>query len=81
MMPPRAFPYPLRLGTDICHVPRIKSILTANIGGRGKDTSPLYRFLSKIFTWPERKYFLERFHSIEKAYEDIDNVSQYLAGR
>ncbi|KAF2650397.1 hypothetical protein K491DRAFT_608859 [Lophiostoma macrostomum CBS 122681] len=79
-MPLRAFPYPLRVGTDICHIPRIRAILTARIGDTEKKTRPLAQFLSKVLTWPERDYFWHRFDSPTKAYEDLDRVSRYLAG-
>jgi holo-[acyl-carrier protein] synthase len=80
-MPPRAFPYLLKLGTDICHIPRVKSILTRNVKKGEKGTTQLSSFLSRVLTWPERQYFWDRFRDQETAYKDIDKVSQYLAGR
>lgn len=81
IMPPRPFPYHLRLGIDICYIPRIKAILTRNVEKGAKDAQSLSRFLSKVLTWPERQYFWDRFKDTEAAYRDINNVSQYLAGR
>lgn len=80
-MPPRAFPYPFKLGIDICHIPRVKSILLRNVDKGEKQTRPLSRFLSKVLTWPERQYFWDRFKDHDAAYKDISKVSQYLAGR
>ncbi|KAF2019301.1 hypothetical protein BU24DRAFT_458991 [Aaosphaeria arxii CBS 175.79] len=83
-MPPRPFPYPLKIGTDICSIQRIQSILTANVRREcegSKSREPLKRFLSKIFTYPECQFFYDRFGPVEAAYNNIGQVSQYLAGR
>ncbi|KAH8808974.1 hypothetical protein F5884DRAFT_389311 [Xylogone sp. PMI_703] len=44
--PPLAFPLPLSIGTDICHIPRIHAILM----GPNKHAK---RFLQKTLTWDE----------------------------
>lgn len=81
-MPPRAFPFPLKVGTDFCHIPRIRKILTKNIGNGAAETQPLLNFLVKVLTWPERQYFWDRFKGDEEvAYRNLDKVSTYLAGR
>jgi len=77
-MPLRPFPFPLRVGTDICSIARIRKLLTP----KPEATTPaLIRFLPKLLTWPERRYFWERFTSVENAQRDLDAVSHYLAGR
>ncbi|KAF2684375.1 hypothetical protein K458DRAFT_388842 [Lentithecium fluviatile CBS 122367] len=42
---------------------------------------PLNRFLPKLLTWPERQYFWERFVSVEYSQNNLDAVSNFLAGR
>ncbi|KAF2275671.1 uncharacterized protein EI97DRAFT_69223 [Westerdykella ornata] len=79
-MPPRPFPYPLRIGTDICHIPRIRALISKKVPG-DNDAQPLDRFLSHILTWPERQHFINRFGRVGKALDDADNVAKYLAGR
>jgi holo-[acyl-carrier protein] synthase len=80
VMAPRAFPYALKVGTDICYIPRIKSLLSKNAGTE-RETQPLSQFLTKVLTWPERQYFFDRFGTIDSAYSNINGTSQYLAGR
>jgi holo-[acyl-carrier protein] synthase len=77
-MPLRPFPFPLRVGTDICSIARIRKLLTPKIEG---TTPPLVRFLPKLLTWPERQYFWHRFLGAENAQNELDAVSHYLAGR
>ncbi|KAF2714170.1 hypothetical protein K504DRAFT_473288 [Pleomassaria siparia CBS 279.74] len=80
-MSPRAFPFPLRVGTDLCHISRIRALLQKNIGQQTRQTKTLSRFLSKLLTWPERQYFWERFEDHDYVCSNIDTVAQYLAGR
>ncbi|KAF2180518.1 hypothetical protein K469DRAFT_729772 [Zopfia rhizophila CBS 207.26] len=80
-MPPRPFPYPLKVGIDICSISRIRDVLTKNVVIKENERYPLSKFLSKLLTWPERRYFWDRFKNNETAYKDINRVSQYLAGR
>lgn len=78
LMPLRPFPFPLRVGTDICSIARIRKLLTP----RSKGTiPPLLRLLPKLLTWPERQHFWDRFTSAEHAQTELDAVSHYLAGR
>ncbi|KAF2877423.1 hypothetical protein BDV95DRAFT_601821 [Massariosphaeria phaeospora] len=79
-MPVRRFPFPLRVGTDICSVNRIRDILLKN-QGKENERRPLHQFLTKLLTWPERQYFWERFKTDELAFKDIKRTSEYLAGR
>lgn len=77
-MPPRAFPYPLRVGIDICHIPRIHSLLTR----KADKIHPLNQFLTRVLTWPERQYFWDRFGDRDKIYEqNLGPVARFLAGR
>lgn len=78
-MPPRPFPFPLRVGTDLCNVPRIRSMVTQKTNGNKGPT--LYAFLNKILTHPERSYFRERFGTDEAIFRNVDNVARFLAGR
>ncbi|KAF2475629.1 uncharacterized protein BDR25DRAFT_339686 [Lindgomyces ingoldianus] len=80
-MPPRPFPYPLKVGIDVCYIARIRDILTKNVGKEVNESKPLSQFLSKVMTWPERQFFWDRFKDNESAYKDINKVAQYLAGR
>jgi holo-[acyl-carrier protein] synthase len=79
-MPPRPFPLPLRIGTDICRVERIAQIIN-----KGKDTNDpgqsLRRFLARILTHPERAYFRQRFGNNDAVFRNLQNVSTFLAGR
>lgn len=78
-MPPRPFPYPLRVGADICSVSRIRAIISRPHKGSGKPA--LERFLNRILTSPERRYFWERFGPADNVSTKFDTVSQFLAGR
>jgi holo-[acyl-carrier protein] synthase len=70
------------VGTDLCHIPRVRALLEKNIGKKAKDNArPLSQFLSRLLTWPERQYFWGRFKDSESAYANIDKVAQFLAGR
>lgn len=77
-MPPRPFPFPLRVGTDICSIARLHQILTPK---PKSEVLPLQRFLPKLLTWPERQYFWGRFKSPDYAYQNLSSVTQFLAGR
>lgn len=77
-MPPRPFPFPLRVGTDICSVSRIHGI----IAPAEKLAIPrLERFLPKFLTWPERQYFWGRFDLTDPSSKHALAVSQFIAGR
>ncbi|KAF2850538.1 hypothetical protein T440DRAFT_468516 [Plenodomus tracheiphilus IPT5] len=79
-MPPRPFPYPLRLGNDICKIPRIRAIITS---ARSDIVSPpaLDRFMRRIFTPPEIRYFWHKFGDQAQLRDRTGTVSQFLAGR
>ncbi|KAH9868818.1 hypothetical protein J1614_007892 [Plenodomus biglobosus] len=78
-MPPRPFPYPLLVGNDICRIDRIRKIITG-IDGTKAELRPLTKFMQRLLTPPEMKYFWRRF-SPEDIERRTDDVSQYLAGR
>ncbi|KAF2995076.1 hypothetical protein E8E13_002848 [Curvularia kusanoi] len=78
-MPPRPFPFPLRIGTDICHIPRMRKLITGKDNGdKGRLINALLR---RILTHPERVYFRNRFGSNEAIYADINPAAKFLAGR
>ncbi|KAH7121174.1 hypothetical protein B0J11DRAFT_508199 [Dendryphion nanum] len=81
-MPLRPFPYSLRVGTDICSISRVRELLTGKNRKTNSDpTALLAQFLTKVFTWPERQAFEDRFDSYAKACKHPDQVSAFLAGR
>ncbi|PVI04533.1 hypothetical protein DM02DRAFT_585818 [Periconia macrospinosa] len=77
-MPPRPFPLPLRVGTDICSISRIRKILAP---AEGTTIPRLERFLPKLLTWPERQYFGNRFGSHEPSSNHALAIAQFIAGR
>ncbi|KAF2637478.1 hypothetical protein P280DRAFT_433251 [Massarina eburnea CBS 473.64] len=76
-MPPRPFPFPLRVGTDICSIKRIQTLLCSHQSPQRR----LERFLPKLLTWPERQYFRSRFPSSHLRDNNLNGVSVFLAGR
>ena len=78
-MPPLPFPLPLRIGTDLCNVSRIRALITKR--QHGKAGRPLCSFLSRVLTHPERSYFWERFGNEELVERKVDDVARFLAGR
>jgi holo-[acyl-carrier protein] synthase len=75
-MPPRPFPYQLRIGIDVCNVPRIRNAISRS----GAINLPILNlFLRRVLTSPERAYFWNRFGT--EAHTKPDAVSQFLAGR
>ncbi|CAI6337529.1 unnamed protein product [Periconia digitata] len=76
-MPPRPFPFPFRVGTDICNISRIRKIIAPT---DLRTTTRLERFLPKLLTWPERQYFWNRFGT-EPSPKHADAIAQFLAGR
>ncbi|KZM20622.1 Holo-[acyl-carrier-protein] synthase [Ascochyta rabiei] len=78
-MPLRPFPFPLRVGTDLCNVSRIRSLITQK--PNSAKGPRLKAFLSKILTHPERAYFRGRFGNDESVFRNTDNVARFLAGR
>ncbi|KAH7382537.1 hypothetical protein DE146DRAFT_636701 [Phaeosphaeria sp. MPI-PUGE-AT-0046c] len=73
-MPPRPFPYALRVGTDICNVPRIRRLVA-------REGPYLEKFARRVLTAPERTYFWQRFGPPQDVGSKLDVVSNFLAGR
>ena len=79
-MPPRPFPFPLRIGTDICYLPRIRNFF--RIDSHSKNGGSFEGFLKRILTHPERVHFRHRFGTNQKMISsDITPVAKFLAGR
>lgn len=78
-MPPRPFPFPLRVGIDLCSVTRIRSVITRKVNGN--KGPPLNAFLQRVLTHPERSYFRERFGTDDDVFRNLENVARFLAGR
>ncbi|KAF7682128.1 hypothetical protein GT037_001104 [Alternaria burnsii] len=78
-MPLRPFPYPFRVGTDICHVLRLRAVLMRH--HRGEPLRPLHQYLRRVLTDHERQYFWNRFGPEETISKRMDSVSKFLAGR
>ena len=83
-MPPRPFPYPLSIGTDIASLQRIRLLLTRNEEEVASD-SRLARYLRHFLTHREQVHFWERFPNVKPTTADqlreSDDVVRYLAGR
>ncbi|OCL05498.1 hypothetical protein AOQ84DRAFT_441436 [Glonium stellatum] len=84
-MPIRPFPHPLRVGSDICHVPRIVKIITNGVDGPNPPRSPvpLNRFLARIFTPEERAMYAKRWNSSKDnmSRHATLQIARHLAGR
>ncbi|KAF2774527.1 hypothetical protein EJ03DRAFT_347122 [Teratosphaeria nubilosa] len=90
-MPPRPFPFQLGIGTDIIHVPRIKSLLLKN--GHDKAPHTLTRYMNQFLTYREQTAFRSRFFPAQNEsgalliagwMRDevvVGKVVRYLAGR
>jgi hypothetical protein len=80
-MPPRPFPFPFRVGTDICSVARVRAIITRH--NEGGPLHPLRHFMKRVLTDPERRYFWDRFANTSHAeiLTQASAVSTFLAGR
>lgn len=77
-MPPRPFPYPFSIGTDIIQVKRIHTIL---LRARNKPEHR-QRFLRRFLTPGEVLEFQTRFSDISKGSEaHLSLISKHLAGR
>ncbi|KAH8709987.1 hypothetical protein GQ44DRAFT_454371 [Phaeosphaeriaceae sp. PMI808] len=76
-MPPRPFPYPFQVGTDICSIARVKNLLAQ----QSKGLPQVDRFLRRVLTPPERVYFWHRFGPRPEIFTKLDSVSEFLAGR
>ncbi|RFU28262.1 hypothetical protein B7463_g8088, partial [Scytalidium lignicola] len=73
-MPPIPFPLPFTIGTDICHIPRIFSILTSS--NNYKNRKIAHRFIRKLLT--EEEYEESR-KQIDGALNDLAGLSQRRA--
>lgn len=71
----RRYPLDFRIGTDICHIPRIKSLIQADQVSIHKHK--LYKFLLKIFTPPE----FEIYYHEKRFLNGLDINARYIAGR
>lgn len=85
-MPPRAFPYALRIGTDICHIPRVQRLISREI--KNDPTARpvgLYKTLQKLMTDKEQDAFWLSWKSPANIFETtelrLNNVAGYIAGR
>lgn len=74
------FPLPLNIGTDIVHLPRIRSII--------RDEKRLPSFMRRILTQNEAKQFHERFlanisssDQSQSSDDALDQRARWLAGR
>lgn len=77
-MPPRPFPFPLRVGTDIVRVNRIREAITRN----RKTGSQLHPFLNKLLTRREQQVFFRMFPDFHVTDTTrLPRVSEHLAGR
>lgn len=77
-MPPRPFPYPFSIGTDIVHVTRIHNILLR----AAEKPRHCERFLRRFLTPREVDEFQARFGEVSK--DDglhLSVISKHLAGR
>lgn len=85
-MPPRPFPFPFRVGNDICNTQRIYNIVFKGTAAPSSERSSLNRFVPKLLTWPEQQYFYHRFRKRLEGYgseldEDRKKIAAFLAGR
>ncbi|KAI5366359.1 Putative holo-[acyl carrier protein] synthase [Septoria linicola] len=80
-MPPRPFPLPFRVGTDIICQSRIRDVITKEAPKRSSGTQ-LDAFLRRVFTQREISHFWKRFEGfhVEKTTR-LPSVTAHLAGR
>ncbi|KAK5695757.1 hypothetical protein LTR17_024405 [Elasticomyces elasticus] len=79
-MPLRPFPFPMGIGTDIVHAPRIQILISK---GEGKArTLNLYRFMNHLLSSREQQLFWNSFGGTQNVYgPKLDTVTKWLAGR
>ncbi|KAF2455097.1 hypothetical protein BDY21DRAFT_79063 [Lineolata rhizophorae] len=85
-MPLRPFPWPLRVGTDICYVPRIHQLITRGTQGRQQanlNPERFSRFLRKLFGNHEIRAFQARWPNADEALQNgrTYEMAQYIAAR
>ncbi|KAI9844802.1 MAG: hypothetical protein M1837_005220 [Sclerophora amabilis] len=86
-MPPKPFPFPVSIGIDICHIPRIREIITKD------ENKRLDRFTRRIFNTSERpdaQKLIDRYHRTRRREEQsveahrnttLLRLAEWLAGR
>ncbi|KAL1620581.1 hypothetical protein SLS54_005937 [Diplodia seriata] len=85
-MAPRPFPFPLGVGTDICSIHRVKSLLQRS-GPAGSSLPRLHSFLARVFSFREILLFDLRFTGVlqkpgaEHESALASSAIRYLAGR
>ncbi|KAK4891215.1 hypothetical protein LTR27_010152 [Elasticomyces elasticus] len=79
-MPLRPFPFPMGIGTDIVHAPRIQTLISK---GEGKArTLNLYRFMNHLLSSREQQLFWNSFGDTRNVYgPKLDTATKWLAGR
>ncbi|KAK7518356.1 uncharacterized protein IWZ02DRAFT_316371 [Phyllosticta citriasiana] len=66
-MPPRPFPWPLAVGTDICSISRLRTMVMKRNNGpahthsRASQVAVMRRLISTLMTYDEIVYFYKRF--------------------
>jgi len=79
-MPPRPFPLPLGIGTDIVYTKRIRDMLLKGQSQPGHGH--LHRFLRGFLSWREQTLFWQVFQKgPEAVYDDLPLAVRYLSGR
>lgn len=74
-MPPKPFPYPIGVGVDICHIPRLYNIV-------GKPDDYITRWAKKIFTRLEWPQLWQKFHetNIQRSSYGATSAQLWLPG-
>lgn len=79
-MPPRPFPFALRIGTDIVSQSRIRDVITRKPPTGG--STQLDAFLRRVFTEREQRVFWARFQGFDVGKTArLPLVTAHLAGR
>ncbi|KAI9704851.1 MAG: hypothetical protein M1836_006631 [Candelina mexicana] len=73
-MVPKAFPYPLGIGIDICHIPRVQNLIIRD-GGKWMN-----RFTKRILNNYERRVLQHKLETSNIS-RDSRQLAQWLAGR
>jgi holo-[acyl-carrier protein] synthase len=76
-MPLRPFPYPFSIGTDICHINRIFTLLCRPQGSNQINQCKLEQFLNKCLTGVEIDLFRKHGPPSHQEWK----VASHLAGR
>ncbi|KAL1996422.1 hypothetical protein VTN49DRAFT_187 [Thermomyces lanuginosus] len=89
-MKPLPFPYPLNIGTDIVHLPRILRLITRPAKTTSSTSSSaqqqnLHRFVRRILCEQEQEDFRRRFglqkHGEQSPIAVTTDMARWLAGR